>query len=317
MDKNEIVELLSLENFESTYKKADKIKRELYGDNVYIRAIIEFSNYCKGDCKYCGLNCNNKNVNRYRMEPEEIISTAKKAHEVGYKTVVLQSGEDNHYTKEILGEIVKEIKKTGIKVTLSCGEMQYEDYLYLKKAGADRYLLKHECSDEKIYSYLHSFSTLENRINCLKNIKKVGFETGSGFMIGLPNQTKEIIAEDILLLKELKCDMAGIGPFIPHPDTPLRDLKKGSTELTKRAVALTRILIGEINLPATTSLSVINKSERDSIFAKGANVIMKKVTPDEYKKYYEIYPSELNDTNIKKDREELEELLKMLKCTPV
>ncbi len=317
MNKNEIIELLSLEDFSDYYKKAHEIKRDIYGDDVYIRAILEFSNYCRGDCKYCGLNCHNRKIERYRMSPEHMISVSKKAFEAGYKTIVLQSGEDKFYTAPLLADIVKEIKKTGIIVTLSCGEMSFDEYKLLREAGADRYLLKHECSNSDIYSYLHSFSTLENRINCLKNLKSLGFETGSGFMIGLPNQTLETIANDVLTLKSIPCDMAGIGPFIPHPDTPLRDLKQGSTELTKRAVALTRMVMGEINLPATTSLSVISKKEKDDIFSCGANVIMKKVTPDEFRKYYEIYPTNLKYNGIEIDRKDLEEQLKKLGCIPV
>ncbi|MFI3205847.1 MAG: [FeFe] hydrogenase H-cluster radical SAM maturase HydE [Clostridia bacterium] len=317
MEKEKLIELLSLENFDEYYKKADNIKKEIYGNVVNIRAIIEFSNHCRADCKYCGLNCHNKKIKRYRMEPEHIIETARQAYEIGYKTVVIQSGEDKYFTKELLGEIIKEIKKTGIFVTLSSGEMSFEDYKYLKDCGTDRYLIKHECSDEKIYSSLHSFSTLENRINCLKNLKKLGYETGSGFMIGLPNQSLETIANDILLLKEISCDMAGIGPFVPHPDTALKDVPKGSTELTKRAVALTRILMGEINLPATTSLSVIDQKEKERIFSCGANVVMKKVTPNEYKHLYEIYPSQMGKTDIKKERRELEEQLVSLGCRPL
>lgn len=317
MNKKEIVELLSLEDFSNIYKKANNIKKEIYGDNVYIRAILEFSNYCRADCKYCGLNCNNKKVTRYRMSAKQMIETGKMAFDAGYKTLVMQSGEDKTFTKEILGEIVYEIKKTGIAITLSCGELPYEDYEYLKKAGADRYLLKHECSDNKIYSKLHGFSTLENRINCLKNLKTLGYELGSGFMIGLPEQSLETIADDILLLKELKCDMAGIGPFISHPDTPMKGLPNGSTELTKRAVAIARIAIGEINLPATTSLGVLNNKEKDDVFSCGANVIMRKVTPNEFKKLYEIYPSNLGETNILNERRELEQQIRNLDCVPV
>ncbi len=317
MTKTELVNLLALDDFSAWYKKADEIKQDLYGKNVYIRAILEFSNYCRMDCKYCGLNCHNKNVKRYRIQPDEMIEIGKKAWEAGYKTLVLQSGEDKYYTKEILGEVVKELKKTGIIITLSCGEMPYEDYKYLKECGGDRYLLKHECSDEKIYSYLHGNSTFQNRIQCLKDLKSLGFETGSGFMIGLPNQTLETIADDILLLASIPCDMAGIGPFIPHPQTPLKDLSQGSTELTKRAVALTRILMGEINLPATTSLGVINQAEKNDIFSCGANVIMRKVTPEPYKSLYEIYPSKLTDTDIIKERKELEMQIESLGCIPV
>ena len=176
------------------------------------------------------------------------------------------------------GNIVREIKRLGAAVTVSCGEMTAEAYAYLKASGADRYLLKHETADPKLYGMLHPCGTLKNRIDCLKILKSLGFETGSGFMIGLPGQTLETIAEDLLLLKEIGCDMAGIGPFIPHPDTELKDFPSGSIELTKRAVALARILLPKCNLPATTSLGVLDAQEKNNIFSCGANVIMRKVT---------------------------------------
>ena len=315
MNKNEIISALSQNDFSKFYEEADKIKRKNFSDNVYVRAILEFSNYCGRQCKYCGINaCNNK-IKRFRMMPEEMIKTAYDAYSAGYKTIVMQSGEDSFYTTEILSQIVTEIKKCGIIITLSCGER--DDYDVLKKSGASRYLLKHETSSRSIYEYLHPKSSYDNRINCLKTLKKFGYETGSGFMIGLPNQTLETIADDILLLKELNCDMAGIGPFIPHPGTPLKNLKAGDTELTKRAVALSRIVMPKIHLPATTSLGVLSQSEKNDIFSCGANVIMKKVTPDEYKYLYEIYPSKMNATDILNDRLLLEKQIIELGCTPV
>ncbi len=317
MDKNKIIEMLGAQDFQPYYEEANKIKEEIYGKEVQIRAILEFSNYCRMDCTYCGLNCNNNNLKRYRMNAEDIVRIGKEAHQAGYKTLVLQSGDDLYYSAKQLGDIVKEIKKTGMMITLSVGERTYDEYKYMKECGADRYLLKHETSDEKIYSKLHTVCSLDNRIKCLRNTKELGYEAGSGFMIGLPGQTLETIANDILLLKDIPCDMAGIGPFIPHPDTPLKDNPQGSIELTKRAIAITRILIGRINLPATTSLGVLDKEERDKIFSCGANVIMKKVTPSPYKEYYEIYPSKMNETNIFKDRKELEEQIEMLGCVPI
>lgn len=315
--KDDIVSLLSLNDFSEIYEIANKICLENKGDIVDIRAIVEFSNYCRKECQYCGLNCYNKKVKRFRMDPLEIIETSIEAYKAGYKTIVMQSGEDKWFTSEILGEIVKEVKKTGINITLSSGEMTYQEYAYLKDCGADRYLLKHETSDKGIYKSLHPRSSLNERINCLKNIRKLGYETGSGFMIGLPNQTLETIAKDILLLKELGCHMAGIGPFIPHQDTPLKNQKEGSTELCKRAVALSRILMPHMNLPATTSLGIINEKEKDNIFSCGANVIMKKVTPNKYKKLYEIYPSNMPETNIKTDRQNLETYIRKIGKNPL
>ena len=317
MDKRELTEMLALENFDRIYKQADAVRKDHKGDEVYIRAIIEFSNICGRKCKYCGLNATNNKVVRYRMAPEEILDTARQATDAGYRTIVLQSGEDPCFHKEVLGDIVKAIKSMGAAVTLSCGELSYEELEYLRQCGADRYLLKHETADPHLYAQLHPCGRLEDRVNCLKNIRELGYETGSGFMIGLPGQTLETIAEDLLLLKRLGCKMAGIGPFIPHPDTPLAGEKEGSPELTKRAVALARLLLPEANLPVTTSLGVINQREKDNAFACGANVIMKKVTPDPYKEAYEIYPAKLEKTDIVKDRKTLEEQIRGLGRIPL
>ncbi len=317
MEKKELVRLLALEDFTSIYQQADEIRKKRKGEIVNIRAIIEFSNICGRKCRYCGLNSTNKSVVRYRMSPEEILDTARQAVDAGYQTIVLQSGEDPCFHKEILGDIVKAIKTMGAAVTLSCGELTYEELKYLRKCGADRYLLKHETADPKLYSRLHPCGTLAERIDCLKNISELGYETGSGFMIGLPGQTLETIAEDLLLLKELDCQMAGIGPFIPHPDTPLAEEQEGSPELTKRAVALTRLLLPEANLPVTTVLRVIDHRKKENVFSCGANVIMKKVTPSPYKEAYEIYPAKLEKTDITKDRKSLERQIRALGKIPI
>jgi biotin synthase len=313
----ELAALLRLEDFRAVYEEADRIREEAVGNVVHIRAILEFSNYCRRACRYCGLNCRNPKLPRYRMEPEEMVSSAQEAAKAGYRTLVMQSGEDPWYTPDLLGEIVRTIKQsTGMVITLSCGEMNREDYAYLKECGADRYLLKHETADSEIYAALHPDSSLDKRVECLKNLKSLGFETGSGFMIGLPGQTKETIAKDLLLLREIGCDMAGIGPFIPHPDTPLRDQQHGSSELCKRAVALARILLPHANLPATTSLGVLNGKEKDDVFSCGANVVMRKVTPTAYKRLYEIYPAHLTDTDVLADRRILEEQIRQLGRIP-
>ena len=317
MEKKELVKLLALENFNPIYERADQIRRENVGDTVHIRAIIEFSNLCRRQCRYCGLNSTNKNVIRYRMSPEEILDTAGQAVNAGYRTIVLQSGEDPGFHKETMGDIVKEIKKMGAAVTLSCGELSYEELAFLRNCGADRYLLKHETADPRLYAELHPCGTLEERVKCLENIYSLGYETGSGFMIGLPHQSLGTIAEDLLLLKKLNCKMAGIGPFIPHPDTPLAGEKEGSPELTKRAVALARLLLPKANLPVTTALGVINQREKENAFACGANVIMKKVTPDQYKEAYEIYPAKLEKTDIEGDRKRLEQQIRQLGRIPL
>lgn len=317
LNKDKLVELLSLEDFSPIYEMADSTRKQHVGDVVHIRGIIEFSNYCRRSCIYCGLNCTNTRIERYRMESQEIINLAKEARLAGYRTIVLQSGEDPFFDAHKLGEIIETIKKEGLSITVSCGEMTFEELKYLREKGADRYLLKHETGDPGLYGEMHPCGTLESRVQCLKNIKALGFETGSGFMIGLPGQTLDIIGQDLMLLQEIGCEMAGIGPFIPHPDTPLAGKPSGSTELTKRGVALARLLLPKANLPVTTSLGVVSQEERDQAFSCGANVIMKKLTPDNYKRLYEIYPSKFITTNIIEDRKNLEKQITQLGRTPV
>ncbi len=318
MNKQEIIKLLTTDNnnFEEVAKTAHQIRKDNLGDTVFLRAILEFSNYCKRECRYCGLNRNNKNLIRYRMTKEQIIKASYEAAEAGYKSLVMQSGEDGYFTPEKLAEIVKEVAKTGMTITLSCGEMSKEAYALLKEAGVERYLLKHETSDRNIYNKLHPCGTLENRIECLKNLKSLGYATGSGFMIGLPGQTIETIADDLLLLKELNCDMAGIGPFIPNPKTDLGNCKEGSTELTKRAVTIARLILPKAHLPATTSLGVLNIDAKNDIFYCGANVVMLKITPNEYKSNYAIYPMEVTKTDVLNQRKAMEEHIKALGFMP-
>lgn len=314
---SELTQLLSLSDFSAVYHEADQMRAQHKGDVIHIRAIVEFSSYCRRACRYCGLNCGNTQAGRYRMTPEEIISTARAAYAAGYQTLVMQSGEDPFFTPTLLAQIVREITASGMIVTVSCGELAREDYVLLKEAGAARYLLKHETADPLLYRALHPDAQLDTRVQCLRWVKEVGLETGGGFMVGLPGQTLETIAQDLLLLRELSCDMAGIGPFLPHPKTPLRDAACGSTELTKRAVALARLLLPECNLPATTSLGVLDSREKDDVFSCGANVIMRKVTPDPYKTQYEIYPAQLKPTDIVGDRAMLEEQIRALGRVPV
>ncbi|MEG2857543.1 MAG: [FeFe] hydrogenase H-cluster radical SAM maturase HydE, partial [Clostridia bacterium] len=292
-------------------------RRRAVGDTVHIRAILEFSNHCSRRCGYCGLSAYNRTLARYRMTPSDIIETGKRAADAGYKTLVLQSGEDGFFDAEKLGNIVSALARAGLAITLSVGELSDEAYAHLKDCGAARYLLKHETAAPEIYKALHPGNTLDSRIRCLRSIKRLGYECGSGFMIGLPGQTLETIADDILLLAKLRCDMAGIGPFIPHPSTPLRDVPHGSCELCRRAVALTRIVMPKINLPATTSLGVLSSDERRLVFGGGANVIMQKVTPEPYKSLYEIYPSNSGETDIIRERRELEAFIRSLDRQPL
>lgn len=314
----ELTFVLSVDHDEYLLNTADRVRKQAVGDVVYLRAILEFSNYCVRQCTYCGLNVTNTNTVRYRMEVSDIVKTTIEAYKAGYKTIVLQSGEDPYYTADMICQMVRQIaSKTDMIMTLSLGERPKEELLAFKEAGAQKYLLKHECADENIYNALHPCGTLAQRVDCLKNLKQLGFHTGSGFMIGLPNQTYETIAKDLLLLKSIPCDMAGVGPFIPHPDTPLKDASAGSVIITKRAVALTRLLLNKSNLPATTSLGIVEKQAKNDVFSCGANVIMRKVTPWENREYYEIYPTDLGKKNdTKTARVELENMIKAMGKIP-
>ncbi|QXM06377.1 [FeFe] hydrogenase H-cluster radical SAM maturase HydE [Crassaminicella indica] len=310
----EIVNILHSHCDDYLFDQADQIRKKYCGDEIHLRAIIEFSNHCRCDCSYCGINKQNTTLYRYRMEPAEIIEYVKKAYTAGYKTIVLQSGEDMWYTKEKITSIIKAIKKLGdIAITLSIGERDYDTYKQWRLDGADRFLIKHETADEALYNSLHPHSSFKNRIKSLKWLKELGYQIGSGFMIGLPGQTLYTIAEDILLLKELDVDMAGIGPFIPHPKTKLKSSSTGSSLLTLKALAITRILLKTPHLPTTTSLEVINIKDRKNAFYTGANVIMRKVHPYKYRKLYEIYPNpSIQEKSIEEERKEIEDYIKML-----
>ncbi|MCR1970606.1 [FeFe] hydrogenase H-cluster radical SAM maturase HydE [Clostridium cochlearium] len=312
--QEEIVEILKNEeedNIKYLFKKAEQTTLEYCGNEVNIRGIIEFSNYCRCNCSYCGLNVNNKKIKRYRMTKEEILKVAKEAYNAGYKTLVLQSGEDLFYTREVICDIIKSIKEIGdIAITLSIGKRDKKDYRAFKKAGGDRFLIKHETADENLFSKIHKGYKLEDRIQALKDLKEVGFQAGSGFMIGLPTQDYNTLAKDILLLKELDVDMAGMGPFIPHPHTELKHEVKGDTLLTLKVVALSRIILKNVHLPATTSLGVLNKDHKFTSFKCGANVIMQKLEPYNYRRLYEIYPIDLKkEKSIIEEREDLEKFI--------
>lgn len=301
------------------FQAADSICQREFNRQVQIRAILEFSSYCKRNCQYCGLQVCNHQLKRYRMSLEAIIKTAIEAWHSGYLTIVLQSGEDQWYTVDKVCEVIEQIKKqTGLAITLSLGERPLQELQQFRKAGADRYLLKQETAEAQLFATLHPDGSLQGRIQCLRDIKQVGLETGSGFMIGLPGQTAEMIAKDILLLKELDCDMAGIGPFIPHPNTPLWNCQPGSTNLTKKAVALTRLVLPKANLPATTALGVLSKEEKNAVFSSGANVVMRKVTPWDFRSKYNIYPANLGEEcTVRQGRLQLEEEIRGLGRVPV
>ena len=235
----------------------------------------------------------NVSCNLNTFSPDNIVLYAKKAVEMGYKTVVLQSGEDEFYNAKKLADIVKEIKKSDIAVTLSVGEMSFEDYKLLKNAGADRYLLRIETTDKELYKKMHPNMSFENRIRCLRDLKKLGYEVGTGCLVGLKGQTLESLADDILFFKEINADMVGIGPFISNPDTPLKDEPNGDFTLALKVMALTRIVMKNINIPATTAMETLNPNGRIIALKSGANVVMPNVTSKEYRKKYEIYPGKI------------------------
>ena len=294
LSKKEVIDILK-DNTQNDllFSKADEIRKKYVGDEVHLRGLIEFSNICKCRCKYCGLRCENKNIERYRINPKDIVLYAQKAVEMGYKTIVLQSGEDSYYSRDIMCKIIENIKKFDVALTLSIGERSFDDYKAFKDSGADRYLIRIETTDKNLYEKMHPNMDFNNRIRCLENLKKLGYETGTGCLVGLPNQTIESLANDILFFKELEADMVGIGPFIPHPQTPLKDEKSGNFTLALKVMALTRILLKNINIPATTAMETLNPNGRIIALQSGANVVMPNVTTTEYRAKYEIYPGKI------------------------
>lgn len=293
LSKDEIVFLLTLsddEDIKALFNRADEIRKQFCDDYIHLRGIIEFSNYCEQDCVYCGLRKSNLALERYRISIDEIVNTAIKINSAGIKTVVLQSGEDFHYTKDDMTNIIRAIKDNcNVAITLSLGERSFDEYDEWKLAGADRYLLKHETANAKLYSALHSKQKLEERITHIRYLKSIGFQTGSGNIIGLPKQTIEDIADDILLCKELDCDMCSFSPFIPSPETPFKDIPAADLTLTLKTMAVARIVLKNVHIPATTALSTLTPEGRKLGLQVGANVIMPNFTPDEYKDKYRIY----------------------------
>lgn len=301
LSRDQLLELLTNPDpalDEGLRQEADRVRQEWVGDAVHIRGIIEFSNYCIRNCHYCGINRHNQGIARYRMTPEEIVDTAHKAVHMGVRTIVLQSGEDFNYTGPVLAEVVREIKRYDVAITLSVGERSFADYQLWREAGADRYLLKFETSSPELYRRLHPGCSLRSRLRKLEELRELGYQLGSGMMIGLPGQTPEILVDDILLMRALNLEMAGVGPFIPHPGTPLKDASAGSFTLSLRVLALTRLMLPWAHLPATTALASINSAGRQLGLKSGANVLMPNLTPLQYRRLYEIYPqkAEVLDT---------------------
>ncbi len=296
-NKKQILELLNSPQ-EELFSLADKVRKENVGDEIHLRGLIEFSNICKRNCFYCGLRRDNKNVQRYRLSEEEIIKTAEYGANLGYKTIVLQSGEDDFFNIKRLCKIIEAIKNFDVALTLSIGEKTKYEYKELKKSGADRFLLRIETTDENLYKKLHPDMDFKNRVECLYNLKELGYETGTGSLVGLLNQTVESLADDILFYKKIDADMVGIGPFIPHQDTPLKgSLDENNFYLALKMMAATRVVMPDVNIPATTAMEVINKEGRIIALQSGANVVMPNITSEQYKEKYEIYPGKENLNN--------------------
>ncbi len=281
---------------EELYREADRVRKENYGTDVYIRGLIEFTNYCKNNCYYCGLRYENREIERYRLSKEDILNCCNEGYNLGFRTFVLQGGEDPFYTDEKLCDIISSIKNlySDIAVTLSIGEKKDESYLAFKKAGADRYLLRHETANENHYSKLHPANmSLANRKNCLKTLKKLGYQIGSGFMVGSPFQTTENIIEDIRFLQELSPDMIGIGPYITHHNTPFKNQKNGDVKLTLKLISILRLMFPYALLPATTALGTLSPNGRELGLKVGANVVMPNLSPKNVRKKYEIYENKI------------------------
>lgn len=294
LDKDEIIRLLEDESYnDDLFNAADRVRKKCVGDEVHLRGLIEFSNICKRNCLYCGLRASNGNVKRYRLTPDEVIELAKKAVGYGYKTIVMQSGEDEYYNVDMMKYIISNIKKLDVALTLSIGEKSIEEYKAYKEAGADRYLIRIETTDKKLYEDMDPGMSHEERIRCLNDLRTLGYEVGTGCLVGLPNQTIESLANDILFFKEMGADMVGIGPFIPNEDTPLKDVEGGDFVMSLKVMAITRLVLPDINIPATTAMESLNKNGRIIALQSGANVVMPNVTEGEYRKLYALYPGKI------------------------
>ncbi|WP_438448887.1 [FeFe] hydrogenase H-cluster radical SAM maturase HydE [Gorillibacterium sp. sgz5001074] len=299
LTKEEIIEVLRHldegENKKLLFDYAHRTRLAHYGPRVFMRGLVEFSNYCKQDCMYCGIRASNRNADRYRLTPEEILECCKEGYELDYRTFVLQSGEDYWYTEERLMEILHLIKSTypDVAVTLSIGERSRATYEKLYAAGADRFLLRHETASRELYESLHPKMSFDNRMECLRILKEIGYQVGAGFMVGLPGQTLEHLAEDLDFLHRFQPDMIGIGPFIPHNDTPLKGSKGGRVEATLVMVAMARLLVPKANLPATTAMGSLDPQGRERAIKAGANVVMPNLSPTSVREKYALYENKI------------------------
>lgn len=277
-------------------QKAVEIRQKIYGKAVYVRGLIEISNICKNDCLYCGIRASNKNCQRYRLTPDEILDCAAEGYRLGFRTFVLQGGEDAYYTDRLLEGLITKLKTQypDCAITLSLGERSFESYKRLKEAGADRYLLRHETADKAHYESLHPPAmSFENRMQCLKNLRELGFQVGCGFMVGSPGQTPRTLGEDLHFIADFKPDMCGIGPFVPHKDTAFANEPAGTVELTCFLLSIIRLLHPPVLLPATTALGTIHPEGREMGILSGANVVMPNLSPVSVRKKYALYDNKI------------------------
>lgn len=291
-----VIEGRSPELAEAVFEKARAWQQKYYGSRIFVRGLIEMTNYCKNDCYYCGIRRSNRNAERYRLTEEEIRDCANLGYELGYRTIVLQGGEDPFYQDADIGRLIRMIKEDhpDCAVTLSLGEREHDTYQRWFDAGADRYLLRHETADLSHYGMLHPESMSgKHRQDCLRDLKSIGYQTGAGFMVGTPGQTAGHLADDMLFLKELDPEMVGIGPFLPHHDTPFAEEKAGSTELTIYLLGLLRLMLPRVLLPATTALGTADPLGREKGVQAGANVVMPNLSPTEVRKNYELYDNKI------------------------
>ncbi len=281
---------------EELYARARETAQRIYGNKIYIRGLIEFTNYCKNNCYYCGIRCENQGAERYRLTKEEILSCCETGYGLGFRTFVLQGGEDPYYTDERVCGLVSAIRERypDCAITLSIGEKPKESYQAYFDAGANRYLLRHETADEAHYGRLHPPElSLANRKRCLYDLKEIGFQTGCGFMVGSPGQTAETLYEDLMLIRKLRPQMVGIGPFIPQKDTPFGQMPAGTLEQTLRLLAIIRLLHPPVLLPATTALGTIHPKGREQGILAGANVVMPNLSPVNVRKKYALYDNKI------------------------
>ena len=275
---------------------AVKVRKKIYGNAVFTRGLIEISNICRNDCLYCGIRKSNSGCQRYRLTPDDILQCAGEGYSLGFRTFVLQGGEDGYYTDDVLCDIIGRIKALypQCAVTLSLGERSFESYKKLYDAGADRYLLRHETADKAHYEKLHpSNMSFEKRIQCLRDLKAIGYQVGCGFMVGSPYQTNATLAKDLKFIEEFRPDMCGIGPFIPHKDTPFGNAPSGTVELTCYLLSIIRLIHPPVLLPSTTALGTIDPLGREQGIKSGANVVMPNLSPVSTREKYELYDNKI------------------------